>query len=141
MNMQGKLSTLFRDNNRLAVAVFILIILAPFGYSLVQPVFTQGSSVDGVFLDIPDEGECVRETAYMRFHHMDLLKQTREDVIRAGIRGDITLSGCRECHTYREQFCNRCHDAVTLSVDCFGCHYYPESVADSLRIEGEGHDG
>ncbi len=138
--MQGKLSTLFRDNHRLAVAGFILIILAPFGYSLVQPVFTRGSSTTDVFLDVPAEGECVRETAYMRFHHMDLLKQTREEVIRSGLRGEVTLSGCRECHTYREGFCNRCHDAVSLILDCFGCHYYPESVADSLRIEGEGHD-
>ncbi len=139
--MQDKLSGLFRNNNRLAVVAFVLIILAPFGYSLVRPVFTQGSATDQVFLDIPDEGECVRATEYMRFRHMDLLKQTREDVIRSGIREDVTLSGCRECHTYREQFCNKCHDAVTLSVDCFGCHYYPESVEDSLRIEGEGHDG
>jgi len=139
--MQDKLSGLFRDNNRIAVLAFVLIILAPFGYSLVRPVFTQGSPVDRAFLDIPDEGECVRETEYMRFHHMDLLKQTREDVIRRGIRGDITFNGCRECHTYREQFCNKCHDAVTLNVDCFGCHYYPESAADSLRMEGEGHDG
>ena len=139
--MQGKLSTLFRDNNRFAVLVFVLIILAPFGYSLIRPVFTQGSATGEVFLDIPDEGECVRETAYMRFYHMDLLKQTREEVIRDGTRGEITLSGCGDCHTYREQFCNRWHDAVTLNLDCFGCHYYPESVEDSLRIEGEGHDG
>jgi hypothetical protein len=139
--MQGKLSTLFRDNHRLAVLVFIIIILAPFGYSLVRPVFTQGSPAGRVFLEIPDEGECVRETEYMRFHHMDLLKETREDVVRYGIRGEITLSGCRECHTYREQFCNRCHNAVTLHLDCFGCHYFPESPADSVRIEGEGHDG
>lgn len=139
--MQGKLSILFRDNNRFAVLIFVLIILAPFGYSLIRPVFTQGSATDEVFLDMPDDGECVRETVYMRFHHMDLLKQTREEVIRDGTRGEITLSGCRDCHTYREQFCNRCHDAVTLNLDCFGCHYYPESAEDSLRIEGEGHDG
>ncbi len=139
--MQDRLSGLFRDNNRIAVVIFVLIILAPFGYSLVRPVLTQGSAADEVFLELPDEGECVRETGYMRFRHMDLLKQTRENIIREGVRGDITLSGCRECHTYREQFCNRCHNAVTLKLDCFGCHYYPESVADSLRIEGEEHDG
>ena len=138
--MQDKLSGLFRDNHRFAVVVFILIILAPFGYSLVRPVFTQGSAMSDVFLDLPDEGECVRETSYMRFHHMDLLKETREDVVRNGIRGEISLNGCRECHTYRGQFCNQCHDAVTLSVDCFGCHYYPESAEDSLRIEAGGHD-
>ena len=139
--MQGQLSNLFRDNHRIAALVFVLIILAPFGYSLVRPVFTQGSPASRVFLDIPDEGECVRDTEYMRFHHMDLLKQTREDVVRRGIRGEITFARCRECHTYREHFCNRCHNAVTLHLDCFGCHYYPESVADSLRIEGEGNDG
>ncbi len=141
MNMQERISGLFRDNNRFAVLIFVLIILAPFVYSLVRPVFTQGSSAPEVFLDIPDEGECVRETSYMRFHHMDLLKETREEVIREGIRGEITVSGCKDCHSYRENFCNKCHDAATLNLDCFGCHYYPESVEDSLRLEGEGHDG
>lgn len=139
--MQEKLSGLFISNNRIAVLVFVVIILAPFGYSLVRPVLTRGSAADDVFIDLPDSGECVRDTEYMRFRHMDLLKQTREDVIRSGVRGDVTLNGCRDCHTYRGQFCNKCHDAVTLNVDCFGCHYYPESVDDSLRIERGGHDG
>ena len=139
--MQGRLASLFRDNNRIAVVVFIAIILAPFGYSMVRPVLTQGSPADDVFLELPDGGECVRETSYMRFHHMNLLKDTREDVIRHGIRGEITLGGCRECHTYRGQFCNQCHDAVTLNLDCFGCHYYPDSAEDSVRIEGEGYHG
>jgi len=140
MSIQEKVSSLFRDNNRVAVLVFVLVIIAPFGYSVVRPVFTQGSSTDEVFLDIPDEGECVRETAYMRYHHMDLLKEVREDVIRNGIRGEISVNGCRECHTYRGQFCNQCHEAVTLHVDCFGCHYYPESPEDSVRLESGGHD-
>jgi hypothetical protein len=139
--MQEKLSSLFINNNRVWVAVFVIVILAPFVYSLVRPVVARGSAPGDVFIELPDEGECVRETEYMRFRHMDLLKETREDVIRRGVRGEITLSGCRNCHTYRGQFCNKCHDAVTLSVDCFGCHYYPESVEDSLRLEGEGHDG
>jgi hypothetical protein len=139
--MQEKLSSLFINNNRIAVTVFVIVILAPFAYSMVRPVLTRGSSPGENFIEVPDGGECVRETEYMRFYHMDLLKETREDVIRRGIRGEITLSGCRDCHTYREQFCNKCHDAVTLKVDCFGCHYYPESVEDSVQIEGEGHDG
>lgn len=138
--MQEKASGLFRDNNRIAVLVFVLIILAPFAYSIVRPVVTQGSAVDREFLDIPESGECVRETEYMRFRHMDLLKQMREEVIREGIRGEVSLNGCRDCHTYRGQFCNKCHDAVSLTLDCFGCHYYPESVEDSLHIEAGGHD-
>jgi hypothetical protein len=139
--MQEKLSGLFIKNNRIAVIVFIVVILAPFGYSLMRPVLTRGSSRDDVFIELPDGGECVRETQYMRFYHMDLLKEVREDVIRRGVRGDVTFTGCRECHTYRGQFCNKCHEAVTLNVDCFGCHYYPESAEDSVRLEGEGHNG
>ena len=138
--MQEKLSSLFINNNRIWVAAFVVIILAPFAYSLVRPVVARGSAPGDVFIELPDEGECVRDTEYMRFHHMDLLRETREDVIRQGVRGDITLSGCRDCHTYRGEFCNKCHEAVTLSVDCFGCHYYPESVEDSVRIEAGGHD-
>ncbi len=139
--MQEKLSSLFSDNNRKWVLAFILIILAPFAYSLVRPVLARGSSPEDVFLTLPNEGECVRETEYMRFRHMDLLRTTREEVIRNGVRGEITLSGCRDCHTYRGEFCNKCHDAVTLNLDCFGCHYYPESTEDSVSIESEGHSG
>ena len=25
------------------------------------------------------------------------------------------------------QKCNRCHQAVSLQPDCFGCHYYPDT--------------
>ena len=139
--MELKLTNLFRDNNRVASIAFAVLIVALIGLSFV-PVITRGSSTAEVFLEYPTSDSCVRETGYMRFYHMDLLKEVREDVIRHGTRGEITLSGCRECHTYRDQFCNKCHDAVTLKLDCFGCHYYPESVEDSISIEeGEGHDG
>ena len=52
--MHGRLSNLFRDNHRIAAVVFVLIILAPFAYSLVRPVFTQGSAEStNCFLIIP----------------------------------------------------------------------------------------
>lgn len=125
------------------VTVAAIIILAPFGYGLIRPVAGFGSSETPTFLDMPDEQyqECVRETTYMRYRHMDLLKQTREEVIRDGIRGEITLSGCRDCHTSRERFCNQCHEAAGLSVDCFGCHYFPEPGDEIQEAESEAQDG
>ncbi|NIM52662.1 MAG: hypothetical protein GTO22_26025 [Gemmatimonadales bacterium] len=128
-----KLGTVLQQKNTgVLVAVLALVILVPFGYSIVRSVFL-GTESRQVFLVRPDEQykECVRETTYMRFSHMDLLKQTREEVIREGIRGEITLSGCRKCHTSRAQFCNKCHEVASLSVDCFGCHYYPEPGSES----------
>ncbi len=79
------------------------------------------------FLDIPEEAgeECVRETEYMRFHHMDLLKELRDFGVRGGARRSLTFLDCRECHVSRERFCAECHQAVNLSPDCFECHYYP----------------
>jgi len=131
-----------RNTGRL-VAIAIVVILVPFGYSLVRPVSTSGEPDAQLFLERPDEQyeECVRETTYMRYRHMELLKQTREEVIRYGIRGEITLSGCRDCHTSRERFCDKCHDAASLSVDCFGCHYYPEPGDEITAVEGEAADG
>lgn len=113
-------------NTRVVVLV-VLIILLPFGYSFVSYVLAQGGQHPQPFLERPDEEykECVRETRYMRFHHWELLRGIREEVVRYGSRGEIGLSGCKKCHTSRERFCNRCHDAVSMTPDCFECHYYP----------------
>ena len=101
--------------------------LIPLGYSALAPAFSRGGEAGDVFLERPDPvyQNCVRETSYMRFHHWELLRQIREDVVRYGIRGDVGLHRCGECHTSRARFCNRCHDATSLYPDCFDCHYYP----------------
>ena len=116
-------------NNKyvIAVAIIALIILFPLGYSVVSYIFAQGSEKPEPFLERPDAKykECVKETEYMRLHHWELLRIVREEVVRYGKRGEIALNKCRECHTSRERFCNQCHNAVSLTPDCFECHYYP----------------
>jgi hypothetical protein len=130
-----KLSTLLTRENRGRVAsVLGGLILLPFVLSLVGAPFTGEEEMPGVFLEQPDPQyeNCVRDAAYMRFQHMDLLKDTREQVIREGVKGGITLAGCGDCHRNREAFCDRCHAAVTLNLDCWGCHYYPETAAERI---------
>ena len=121
--------TMNSNTKRIVVAVAILIILFPLGYSLVARILGAGPDLSEPFLEMPDPKykECVRDTEYMRFHHMDLLKEIREEFVRYGNREGIGLDSCRGCHTSRETFCNRCHNAVSLNLDCFGCHYYPET--------------
>jgi hypothetical protein len=111
----------------LAVLLPALIIIFPFGYSLVAYMLPQGTEPSQPFIDLPDEKyeNCVRDTEYMRFHHWELLRQIREEFVRYGKRGDLGLFKCKECHTSRERFCNQCHNAVSLTPDCYGCHYYP----------------
>lgn len=114
-------------NGFLLIVVPIVILLLPLGYSVFSPLFGQADAPSGPFLEKADteSTSCVRETDYMRYRHWELLRGIREDVVRFGARGEISLDGCRECHKSRERFCNRCHEAVSLFPDCFDCHYYP----------------
>jgi hypothetical protein len=132
-----KLRTALRNGKtgRLVVVCSVIILL-PVAYSAVRALRPQRSDSPQVFLEMPVSAfqDCVEETSYMRIRHMDLLKDLREEVIRHGIRGEITLEHCRRCHTSRARFCDRCHEAASVKLDCFGCHYYPEpgSVSDEL---------
>ena len=110
-----------------AVVIPILIILFPVGYSRVSYGLAEGADSALPYLERPDakHENCVRETVYMRYHHWELLRSIREEVVRFGKRGDVGLNKCMECHTNRERFCDVCHNAVSMTPDCFGCHYYP----------------
>jgi hypothetical protein len=59
---------------------------------------------------------------------MDYLKEIREEYVRYGIREAEGITSCKNCHTSRERFCDRCHNIADLTIDCFGCHYYPETA-------------
>lgn len=132
------------DSSRLAIVIPLVIILIPFVYSVGAWAVSLAAPPAQPFLQMPDERfeECVRDTEYMRFSHMTLLKTSRDEAIRMGNRGDIGLSRlkvaaspvsmiegdertyCSDCHTSREAFCNQCHTAVNLKLDCFSCHEY-----------------
>jgi hypothetical protein len=122
------MSWLKKNLTTLAVVVPIVVILLPIGYSSARALLSIGGD-DDVFLVIPPEAGtvCVRDTEYMRFHHMNLLKEVRDRVQRDGVRGTVNFATCRTCHYNRDQFCNRCHNAVNLAPDCFGCHFYPDT--------------
>ncbi len=119
----------------LAAAIPIVLILLPFGISVVQHVFAEDVDRMASFVEMPKkpdpsnpEYKCVLGLGsdYMRYHHMDLLKEMRDDAVREGIRSDVTFDRCRECHGNRATFCDKCHDVVDLEPDCFDCHYYPK---------------
>ena len=116
-----------RSLSRIVIIIIILVLFVPLCYSIVSGVVSAGSEIDELFLEMPDPKykECVKDTEYMRYHHWELLRSTREEVVRYGIRSDINLDRCKDCHVNREDFCNKCHDATSLTPDCFDCHYYP----------------
>jgi hypothetical protein len=104
-----------------------VVILLPLAYSVVTSLFAEEVQASHVVLEKPDPRfeKCIRETTYMRYHHWELLREARKSVVRYGTRDDTGLYKCKECHTSRERFCDRCHVAVSLHPDCWGCHNYP----------------
>ena len=116
-----------RSGQVLLPVILVVIILIPLGYSVVGRIVAPGAEAAETFLERPDakHERCVKETEYMRYHHWELLREVRKEVVRYGKRSEIGLARCVDCHTSRERFCNRCHEAVSLYPDCFGCHYYP----------------
>ena len=123
----NKGNTLQNKIGMIAIIILIIIIILPLGYSLASYVLVNKADDVQPLLEMPDlkYKDCVEDTEYMRYHHWELLRGIREEIVRYGKRGDINLSKCQECHTSRENFCNKCHDSVNLTPDCFGCHYYP----------------
>ena len=122
-----KRSTVLTEKNRAKWATaFAVIILLPLALSVVGLVIPREGDASEVFLEKVDPRweNCVRDSSYMRFRHMDLLKEVRSEVIREGRKGGVTLAGCGDCHVHREEFCDKCHEAASVSLDCFGCHYY-----------------
>ncbi len=115
-------------NNKTIIfaAIPILIILILILYGVISQVVALGTKPPQVDLERPDAkyDKCVKDTEYMRFHHWELLRGIREDVVRYGKRGEIEFNKCKECHTSREKFCNQCHNAVNMTPDCYGCHNY-----------------
>jgi predicted CXXCH cytochrome family protein len=80
-------------------------------------------------------GQCVRETGWMRRHHMALLKHDRDLTVVQGVREiDGSLAECVSCHVNTgtqggfvpvntgDEFCAGCHQFAGVMLDCFQCH-------------------
>lgn len=101
---------------------------------------TSGRVIKPVHVEASGD-KCVRDTAYMRRHHMDELKHHRKETMRKGIRTtEFSLQGCINCHADKktnsvlgkEGFCQSCHSYAAVKLDCFECHASkPKAVAAS----------
>ena len=75
---------------------------------------------------------CVRDTAFMKAEHMQLLDQWRDSVVRRAEREYVNEHGqaynmsltntCLDCHSNKAEFCDRCHNYASVSPYCWDCH-------------------
>lgn len=115
------------------VFCFLLIATFPFLYERIGQ--SAGSQPT---LAAPPGGEktCVESTEYMREHHVELLRQWRDSVVRDGGRTyrakdgkEYTMSlsdTCLRCHSNKEKFCDQCHNYIKVSPKCWDCHVVPK---------------
>lgn len=128
MNDKGKIIA--------GLIIFLLIVTIPFSYSRISKT-NKGRAPEVEIL--PSAGEkCVESKEYMRSNHMDLLNQWRDQVVRQNDRfttgpkgGRIEKSltnSCLDCHSNKENFCDRCHNYMAVSPYCFNCHLEPKEI-------------
>jgi hypothetical protein len=112
--------------------VFLILVTAPLWYNL-----SSGRAGYVPELEHASRGEqCVRDSTWMISHHMDLLNDWRDEVVRHddrfetgpdGVRYEKSLTRtCLGCHKSKERFCDRCHNYLSVEPYCWDCHVVPE---------------
>jgi hypothetical protein len=119
-----------KDKKILAgLVIFIAVITFPFWYNL-------GKAAPAPELELTAKAKaaktCVMSTEYMKANHMQLLDVWRHNVVRKGERMFVNADGqlynmslsntCLDCHSNKEQFCDRCHDYASVRPYCWDCH-------------------
>lgn len=112
----------------IGLAIFLLLVSFPVWYTAVA-----GSREPREEPELPaNETECVEAKAFMTAHHMELLDQWRDAVVREGKKTYTSDTGkeyemsltrtCMGCHKDRETFCLRCHTYANVEPYCWDCH-------------------
>jgi hypothetical protein len=128
-----------RDFTRiiLGLALFLALILTPVWTGIFRAAAPM-QDPEIATKNVPGKDQCVLPTAQMKAQHMNLLNQWRDSVVRQDIRTYTTADGrhfdmslsrtCMDCHSDREKFCNRCHNALAVAPYCWECHLEPKDI-------------
>ncbi len=121
MNDRGKILT--------GLVIFLFCASLPFWVNLFSG---KGKAVPNPTI-VSNASSCVASTEYMREHHMDLLDEWRDDVVRRGDRVHKAPDGrffeksltntCMNCHKSEQNFCSKCHEYTGVEpLNCWECH-------------------
>ncbi|MGQ9920765.1 MAG: sulfate reduction electron transfer complex DsrMKJOP subunit DsrJ [Desulfobacca sp.] len=120
------------------LVIFLILVTAPLWRNLGKVVPAPDPKLNTqAILALPEKDRtCVEDTAFMRANHMRLLVDWRDEVVRNANRDYINSKGkrylaslsnnCMECHSNKSQFCDQCHNYVSVAPNCWGCHWEKE---------------
>ena len=122
----------------LGLVIFVVGITFPFWYGKGRSMPPPVLNLDTPVINAMTVKRCVEDTAFMRANHMKLLNAWRDEAVREGVRlykakngqtFEKSLTGtCIQCHSKKEQFCDRCHNYVGAKPSCYNCHVIPGEV-------------
>ena len=122
----------------LGLGIFVVGVTFPIWYGTIKSTPAPVLSLDTPVINSMQNKKCVEDTAFMRADHMKMLKTWRDEAVREGRREytakdgrkyEKSLTGtCIQCHSNKEQFCDRCHNYVGAKPTCFSCHIVPGEV-------------
>lgn len=113
-------------------AIFCLVVLSPFMVNAFGAPSGPDVSLDTPAINAMENKQCIVSTQDIKDNHMQMLDQWRNDVVREGSRDFTNSSGqvyeksldgtCLECHSNRQEFCDKCHDYAGVKPYCWECH-------------------
>jgi hypothetical protein len=114
--------------------IFLALVTSPLWYNAAS-----GKTSYAPKLELPaDKKECIEVKEYIRVNHKTLLEDWQTAVVRNGARTYRAANHktylmslnrtCMSCHTDRTKFCDRCHDYMGVTNDCWDCHTYPKQL-------------
>jgi len=116
--------------------VFAAIIAFPFVYSTGTPIVKPEPKIDTPVIQQMAVKQCVEPRAFMRSEHMQLLNDWRDAVVRDGNRVYVGFGGkrynmslqntCMHCHSNKKEFCDSCHNFMSVKPYCWDCHIAPK---------------
>jgi len=116
--------------------VFLVLMTSPIWYNAIAGKGEYVPDLEIATADVPGKDQCVMPVEYMRPNHMDLLDEWRDEVVRNGARVHVAPDGrkydrslsntCMDCHSNKDQFCDKCHDYLSVDPYCWECHIEPE---------------
>ncbi len=116
--------------------VFLAIVSFPFVYSMGTNIVKPEPKIDTLVIQQMAVKKCVEPRAFMRAEHMQLLNNWRDSVVRDGNRVYVGFGGkqynmslqntCMHCHSNKKEFCDNCHNFMSVKPYCWDCHIAPK---------------
>jgi len=122
MNDKGKIIA--------GIIIFFVVATFPFWFNM----FVEKTPAPELVLTAKAQAAkvCVRDTAFMKANHMQLLNEWRNAVVRNAERIYVNAEGkefnmslsntCLDCHSNKAEFCDRCHQYASIEPYCWDCH-------------------